>query len=381
MRGILRFTQQHAMWASDIRIGRFEEDALRNINKSQIDGLITYAITPTVTQHLQRKRIPIVLLDCESFCSTTIAHVDCDNLSISRLAARHLRDLNLQHFAYVPGPKHMPWEMDRGELFKKELVRLGSPSPKFFMGKRKDLGSWLMTLPKPVGLFAATDIIARIVIDEASAVNIQMPAEMAVLGTDDDDTICETIFPSISSVIMDAEAAGFKAAEALNQAMANRRKFHSEPMHITYGGVAVHARMSTRHTNRHDLLVDRCLEIMEANLATSFSIGALLKTLHASRRTLENRFKSVLGCSPHQKIVMLRGERAKLLLKTTSLSHETIAENCGFCSASHMNTVFRRLYGASPSSVQRDAAVSAFLRNTGENPATYVHSTQALGAC
>ena len=46
-----------------------------------------------------------------------------------------------------------------------------------------------------------------------------MPGDVAVLGVDDDPLLCETASPTLSSVEMDVEAAGFAAAAALDAAM------------------------------------------------------------------------------------------------------------------------------------------------------------------
>ena len=348
LRGILRFTQQHTVWTSDIRMGRFDEEMPLTMDDNRLDGLITYIVPTAIRRMLEKKKIPTVLLDCETSCSMTVAKVYCDNLSIARLAAAHLKSQNLDHFAYVPNFMHMQWDMERGKMFCRTLSESCKAPAQIFMGTRQALGDWLASLPRPVGVFAATDIVARAVIDEATALGIRLPSEMAVMGVDDDEIICETAAPTISSIMMDVESAGFKAAQALDRAMATR-KIPTRPERISYGGVSVHTRLSTHHLQQPDPLVERCLEIMQTNLSKSFSVNDILKTLHVSRRTLETRFKAAVGCSPHQKIVAFRCEHAQQLLQTTSISQEKISADCCFSSSSHMNTVFRRLYGKPPS--------------------------------
>ena len=70
-------------------------------------------------------------------------------------------------------------------------------------------------LPRPAAVFAAYDIRARHVLEAARAAGLAVPADVAVIGVDDDPLLCETASPAITSIAMDTEDAGYRAAAAL----------------------------------------------------------------------------------------------------------------------------------------------------------------------
>ncbi len=80
---------------------------------------------------------------------------------------------------------------------------------------QKELGDWLAHLPKPVGIFAANDFMAAQVAAAASRVGLDIPGDIALVGVDNDELLCENTNPTLSSVRPDFRAAGEKAAELL----------------------------------------------------------------------------------------------------------------------------------------------------------------------
>ena len=62
-----------------------------------------------------------------------------------------------------------------------------------------------------------------------------------------------------------------------------------------------------------------------------------------SIRTLNRRFKLATNSTPNYYLQQLKVEYAKALLKNSNLSIGDIAQQCGFCDASHFSSVFKRL--------------------------------------
>jgi transcriptional regulator GlxA family with amidase domain len=87
--------------------------------------------------------------------------------------------------------------------------------------------------------------------------------------------------------------------------------------------------------------------------------GTALRALsHMSRRRLEQRFRSTMGCSPMQVIRRVNLERAATMLDATSLSVKEIAKHCCFGSGVHLSVAFKKHFGISPSQF-RDQSRSA----------------------
>ena len=81
------------------------------------------------------------------------------------------------------------------------------------------LPEWLKQLQGPVALFAADDRLGRRAIDEALAIGINMPDQLAVLGVDNDRPTCEMSEHPMSSIACDWWRLGREAAAMLDLLM------------------------------------------------------------------------------------------------------------------------------------------------------------------
>ncbi len=52
---------------------------------------------------------------------------------------------------------------------------------------------------------------------------LAMPEEIAVIGVDDDERICSIASPTLSSIALNAERAGFAAAAVLDRLVSGRK--------------------------------------------------------------------------------------------------------------------------------------------------------------
>jgi AraC-like DNA-binding protein len=73
-----------------------------------------------------------------------------------------------------------------------------------------------------------------------------------------------------------------------------------------------------------------------------------LRAVPMSRTRLEQKFKVLLGHSPHRQIVQQKIARAKHLLVESELAIRAVADQAGFDSASYLSVAFRRETGVSP---------------------------------
>jgi hypothetical protein len=77
---------------------------------------------------------------------------------------------------------------------------------------QSSLAAWLEALPKPVGLLAANDSRARQVLDVCRAIGVRVPEEVAVLGIDNDEMVCQLSSPLLSSIEQGARQIGHRWA-------------------------------------------------------------------------------------------------------------------------------------------------------------------------
>jgi transcriptional regulator GlxA family with amidase domain len=115
-----------------------------------------------------------------------------------------------------------------------------------------------------------------------------------------------------------------------------------------------HQRMSLRFRVgvSHPKLLG-AIQFMEDNLETPLDREEIAEAVSLSTRQLERLFRKYLNSTPRKYYFGLRMQRARILLRQTSMSVLDVALACGFVSASHFAKCYREFFGHSP---RRDRA-------------------------
>jgi transcriptional regulator GlxA family with amidase domain len=92
----------------------------------------------------------------------------------------------------------------------------------------------------------------------------------------------------------------------------------------------------------------RVLERMEMHIEEPLSRQALARSAGLSLRQLERLFRDHLGRTLGEHYLHLRLDRARDLMRQTTLSVLQVALACGFVSASHFSRAYRARFGHSP---------------------------------
>lgn len=92
---------------------------------------------------------------------------------------------------------------------------------------------------------------------------------------------------------------------------------------------------------------------MEENIEAPLSCAHLASSVRLSTRQLERLFRTYLGVPPTRYYLRMRLERARSLLRQTSLPIFDVALATGFISASHFSKCFRECFGSPPSAERR----------------------------
>ena len=71
------------------------------------------------------------------------------------------------------------------------------------------------------------------------------------------------------------------------------------------------------------------------------------------RRTLERRFKKLLGRTINDELIRLRIERLKRLLLETDAPVKTLCSDVGFGTNVHMHNVFKKHTGMTPTAFRK----------------------------
>ena len=356
LRGILRYEMLHGPWDVYTVPGGRQEQKLPMMRPMGKRGIIAHVVSPRIAKEVRNAKLPTVSIfptdDIPDVGKSlrNFAEVRLDSRAIGTMAAQHLLECRFTHFGVIGEVYAADWSVLRVDAFTETVVSHGyttslypmPPSSKqSWVVEQKRLTKWLKSLPKPVGIFAATDFLARNVIEACKLIHINVPEDVAVVGVDNDDLFCETTSPKLSSVAIDTERAGYEAAKTLNGLM------HGEKMVPTtyFGPLRVVVRRSSDVFLVEDLLVRQAVHFIRDCYAQPITVHNVVKAMDVSRRQLEIRFQKVLGHTIFDEIKKRRLQQVCTLLLETDFSLEQIAELSGFRSRSYLVNVFRREFG------------------------------------
>jgi len=359
VRGVMEYGQRHGGWTLTTSppslLGAGEENlTLDSLRGWPGHGVITAVLTPADVRAAERLGIPVVNL-AATLPDTGIPSVLPDHYGMGRLAAEHLLERGLRRLAYY-GVKGFWFSELRCRGFVECAERAGATCDVLEVPRKSGpwanwqkrtglLVRWLQQLRPPVGLLAVQDYRARVVIEECERLGLRIPHDVAVLGMEDDPTLCEFCRPTLSSVSRNAWRLGVETASMLDCLMDGRPR----PPDVVLPSDGVVARQSTDTIAVDDPRLAAAVHFIHDHLSEPFGVERIVQASSISRRQLETRFRDVLGCTPHDYLSRRRVERAKQLLAAPErVKFHHVAKACGFPSVDRMRLVFRRITGTTP---------------------------------
>ena len=311
-------------------------------------------VSAGIIDHKAFRRTPVVYIGSEpTMTPKDAACVVHDAESVANAAARELMSIGMESFAFI-GAKGKGWSNRRKVTFAEAMKLNGHPvaatdvhptSAGVYGKDAARLRKWLLELPKPCGVMAADDEIAATAVSICRLSGIDIPNDIAVIGVDDNESLCENTVPTLSSVRPDFQQGGRFAARLLARMMRGGRSAHRETV---FGVSGITRRGSTRVFKRRDAEVSAALERIWAPDGVSLSPKYVLAGFSCSRRNAEIRFRQATGKSVLEEIVAARMARAKTLLAGTTLSIPEIAAQCGYRYPANFRTAFITATGLNP---------------------------------
>ena len=298
-------------------------------------------------------KVPVVYLDPPNpTARRTAAAIVCDNAAVARLAFRELSAGMHPCLAVVPSFRLRPWDAARIRTFRALCADAEIPCKvfgaiRYETGERlvARLADWLVRLPKRSGLFATNDKAALDVVKAARKAMRNIPRELTVIGVDDlpeSDGPAST--PSVSSIRLDLELAGYLAAKKL-AALLSRRGDQATPE--TFGPLCVLRRESTRGPGRREPRILEAVEIIRREVGEGLTAAALAARFQGSRKHFERRFREAMGHSVLNEILHMRMSMVLDLLSRPDMRIGAIADFCGFESQRALRKLFRSRFGMS----------------------------------
>lgn len=174
---------------------------------------------------------------------------------------------------------------------------------------------------------------------------LAVPEQVAVLGVDNDEVICELSDPPLSSIEPDTHRIGYEGAALLDRLMQGRPPAAKT---ISVPPLGIIARRSSDAMAVDDAAVAAALHHIRAHACAGLRVPDVVSILSISRATLKRRFQQVLGRSPAAEIERVRMDQARLLLAETDYKLRSIAALVGYASDAQFVTAFHRHTGTTP---------------------------------
>ncbi|MBS0265008.1 MAG: substrate-binding domain-containing protein [Planctomycetes bacterium] len=355
VRGIRVFSESNPQWVFTPIAP--EPGAIESIRPLDLNGLIAHIFTGELADALLRLRKPVVNVS-GVLPELKIPRVIADHEQVGRLAAEHFFDRGLRQFGFVGYTNH-EFSTGRELGFRREIERAGFTTSSYLSNDRlhpeptglwrwdDKLEHWLIGLPRPVGVLCSHDIQGVQLSEVCHRVGLRVPDDIALLGVDDDDLFCTLARPPLSSIALPGERIGFEAARMLH-GLLSRSKKRLQPWTVKLPSPGVMTRRSSDILAIEDGEVAKAVRYIRANALTPMGVPDILETVAVSRRSLERRFRAILGRGLAEEICRVRIAKAKELLSETEIPIAQVATNSGFSEAKHLSTAFRRKTGLTP---------------------------------
>ena len=355
LQGIAKYNRDHGGWSTYFRPHGLAEAIPSWLSRFSGDGMLVRIETEQTLNIVRKSGVPVVNLR-GTLNGLPFPYVCIDNHQVAQLAMQHLRERGLGHFAFCGRPRGANPTLDeRADHFRAMVERDGATchvydavhqSPRAGWEEEQErLADWIWSLPKPVGVMACNDERGLQVLDACRRCGVAVPDDVAVVGVDNDQAICDLSIPPLTSIDVNAEAIGYEAAALLDRMMSGEAP-PTAPVRLSPRGVVT--RRSTDVVASEDEEVGRALRYIRENACKGLQVVDVLSHMAMSRASLQQRMKQVVGRTIHQEIQRVRLSRVKELLAMSDMTIKQVARESGFASVQYMTRVFRAVTGETP---------------------------------
>ena len=358
--GVLRYGSRTPDWTMEvISVGQRDAEArMRTIFKERPPDAIVLLTDDRKTiafiESAQREGLftgGVMIMDAKLDAVANIRSsldIRLDDEAIARTSMELLVRRGLANFAYVGFALEPQHSNARREAIRRIAEENGSP---FASTDDADdivrLSDWLKELPRPCGVVTYYDMRARDVLDACRLARLDVPGQIAIIGSDNDTGLCEATQPTITSVHPDFEGGAYEGAAEFDKII-RKNRLPEKTITMTYGIRGIVERASTVDLSGGRLLVSMATAFIRLNAMRPIKVGDVASHCRVSLRLLELRFKAVLNRGVRDEIENVRLANVKQMLRETDLAIKEIGYHCGFQSPACLCTVFKRKFGKSP---------------------------------
>lgn len=341
-------------------------ESISFLKKQGCRGAIMDIATSAKAQRLLEIGIPVIGYSTLQDMGK-LPYISTDSREVSKMAFEYFVNKRFKNFAFF-GLTEARWTNERLKHFS-DFVSQSGNTLHVFQGKplhvannlpgfaklwtdttmkrgQQDLIDWIENLPKPVAILASCDILGCHLSYLVKEAGLSIPDDIAILGIDNNEALCNICSPRMSSIALNLNKAGYEAAELLDKIISGKECL--EGQHIKTQPMQVKERASTDIFAISDPDVIKALKYIRTHSYEPMQVNEIANHVCISKRSLQMKFHQILNSSIHEEIVHSHLLIARQLLLETDLSIENIALRSGFHYSSNMRRAFHDLTGMLP---------------------------------
>ena len=321
------------------------------------DGIIARVGT-NFNKMAEHKKIPLVNV-WQNSPVKKVTSVFSNSYEAGTIAAEHLLGRGLRRFGFL-GFKRDKADFQQLDGYMETLKSTGYQSSIFKFNRSViegnaegwekfifQLKNWVKGLQPPVGIHATSDINCRYLIEICKSLELKIPHDLAIVGSGNEPLICNSPYPSITSIDKNFEEVGYQAAKLLDEMMISGKSSkvakYCQPQGIV-------PRQSTDSYASDHPKVALALRYIAESANRRIKVNDVANAVATNRRTLERKFREFTGRTISQEILRMRIERAKRLMMESDLSFKELSAELGYRNSDHFYKSFLRAEGQTPSS-------------------------------
>ena len=328
--------------------------------KPSFDGILARA-TPALASTAKRMKVPLVNLWLNS-PTQNLPSVFADFEASGTMAAEHLIGRGFKRFGYLGFLRDKDAGLQltgfrnrlKGEglrctthRFSRAGVTDKARGWKTFID---GLGKWADSWELPIGIFVVNDLFCRYLNDVCRPKGLHVSQDVGIVGCSNEPTICDSPPPTLTSIDLNHEQIGYRAASLLDRMMKGASPPKTPEL---VPPIELIPRQSTDSYAADDPIVSRALRFIAESAHQPIKVVDVANETGINRRTLERRFSESVGRSIAGEITRLRLARAKRQLVESGSLLKTVARACGFRNADHFHKVFARAEGITPTQYRK----------------------------
>jgi LacI family transcriptional regulator len=303
--------------------------------------------------------IPTILLVGRRRIHFEVSKIDVNNTAVGTMAATYFLDRGFKNFAYI-GYDQMPWSQDRCNHFAKTMSDAGfethiykqqrSKKMRLWENEQTIMAKWLESLPKPIAVMTCNDDRGLEATEACRLASLNVPEQVAILGVENDQTVCNLSYPALSSVALNLVKAGYETAALLEKLINTQDNINTT---ILIEPIDVVTRQSTDMLAIEDAHVAKAVTYIRQNFSKLIQVNDVADAVGLSRRTLERKFRKSLGCSVLTQIRKVRAGQAAQMLVETNWPITRIVSALGFNGQENFSRFFKKEKNMRPSDYRK----------------------------